>query len=83
MAKIKVHELAKELDKQSKDVLTFLQDKGVDVKAAQSSIEDDAADMVRKHFGAGQAAAPAPAPKTEEAPKAETRAFSAFRKHRR
>ena len=32
MAKIKVHELAKELGIPSKDVLTFLQDKGVEVR---------------------------------------------------
>jgi translation initiation factor IF-2 len=51
MAKIKVHELAKELDKQSKDILNFLQEKGVEAKAPQSSVEDDAADMVRKAFG--------------------------------
>ncbi|MBQ7360561.1 MAG: translation initiation factor IF-2 [Lachnospiraceae bacterium] len=80
MAKIKVHELAKELDKQSKDVLAFLQEKGVDAKAAQSSIEDGDADMVRKHFGASSAKAEAPkaeapkaeAPKVEE-PKAEVK----------
>ena len=72
MAKMKVHELAKELDKQSKDVLAFLQEKGVDVKAAQSSIEDDAVDMVRKHFG-GSAKAETPKTETEkaEAPKAQ------------
>ena len=39
MAKIKVHELAKELDKQSKDILSFLQGKGIEAKAAQSSVE--------------------------------------------
>ena len=73
MAKIKVHELAKELDKQSKDVLAFLQEKGVDAKAAQSSIEDSDADMVRKHFGAGPAKAEAPKAEASkaEAPKAE------------
>lgn len=37
MAKIKVHELAKELEIKSKDVITFLQEKGVDVKAAVAS----------------------------------------------
>ena len=52
MAKIKVHELAKELDKQSKDILSFLQEKGIEAKAANSSIEEDAARMVRKAFGA-------------------------------
>ncbi len=57
MAKIKVHELAKELGIQSKDVLTFLQDKGVDVKAAQSSIEDADVANVRNHFGKSEAKA--------------------------
>lgn len=50
MAKIKVHEIAKELEKQSKDIIAFLQDKGIEVKAAQSSIEDNVADMVREAF---------------------------------
>ena len=52
MAKIKVHELAKELEIKSKDVITFLQEKGVDVKAAQSSIEGDAVEWVKKKFAA-------------------------------
>lgn len=51
MAKIKVHEIAKELEKQSKEVIAFLQDKGIEVKAPQSSLEDEVADMVRKAFG--------------------------------
>ncbi len=53
MAKIKVHELAKELGKQSKDILSFLQEKGTPAKAAQSSVEDDVAQMVRSAFGGG------------------------------
>lgn len=56
MAKIKVHELAKELDKQSKEILSFLQEKGIEAKAAQSSIEEEAAQMVRKAFGKASAA---------------------------
>ena len=71
MAKMKVHELAKELDKQSKDVIAFLQEKGIEVKAAQSSIEDDAVDMVRKAFGGKAAPEAAPAPKADAAPKAD------------
>ncbi len=51
MAKIKVYEIAKELDKQSKDILSFLQKKGIEAKAAQSSIDEGAAEMVRKAFG--------------------------------
>ena len=81
MAKIKVHEIAKELEKQSKEIIAFLQDKGIEVKAAQSSIEEDVAAMVRKAFGAGKAgtetakekeAAPVTAEKQEETRKAET-----------
>ncbi len=51
MAKMRVHELAKELDKQSKELMTFLQGKGIDVKSVSSSIEDDAIALVKKHFG--------------------------------
>ena len=72
MAKIKIHELAKELDKQSKEILAFLQENGVEAKAAQSTIEDDAAAMVRKHFGAAKPVKEAGAAK-EEAPKPETK----------
>lgn len=56
MSKIKVHELAKELEKQSREVIAFLQEKGIEVKAAQSSVEEDAAEMVRKAFGAAKKA---------------------------
>ncbi len=51
MAKMKVHELAKELNIESKQVLAFLQEKGIEAKAAQSSIEDSAIEQVRKAFG--------------------------------
>ncbi|MCM1185788.1 MAG: translation initiation factor IF-2 [Lachnoclostridium sp.] len=51
MAKIKVHELAKELGMPSKDMISFLQEKGVEVKAPQSSVGEDTADMARKAFG--------------------------------
>ena len=52
MAKMKVYELAKELDKQSKEILNFLSDKGIEVKSHMSTIEDDAVDMVKKAFSA-------------------------------
>ncbi|MDE6748446.1 MAG: translation initiation factor IF-2 [Lachnospiraceae bacterium] len=64
MAKMRVHELAKELDKQSKDIIAFLQDKGYEIKAAQSSIEEDAIDLVRQKFGKDKAEN---APKKEKA----------------
>ena len=77
MAKMKVHELAKELEKQSKELIAFLQDKGYEVKAAQSSIEDEAIELVRKEFGSGTAKAAeskseeAKAEPKKEMPKAE------------
>ena len=61
MAKIKIHELAKEFGVQSKEVIAFLQSKGIEAKAAQSAVEDDAAGLVRKYFGSG-----APKPAAEE-----------------
>ncbi len=74
MAKMKVYELAKELDKQSKEIVTFLTDKGVDVKSHMSTIEDDAINMVKAAFGgkaeAPKAEAPAKEEKKAEAPKA-------------
>ena len=51
MAKMKVHELAKELNISSKEVIAFLQEKGIEAKAAQSSIEDSSIEIVRKAFG--------------------------------
>ncbi|MDE6600731.1 MAG: translation initiation factor IF-2 [Lachnospiraceae bacterium] len=60
MAKMKVHELAKEVDRKSKELIDFLQAKGYEVKVAQSSIEDDAIALVRKEFGSsGEGGAPA------------------------
>ena len=83
MAKIKVHELAKELELQSKDILSFLQEKGIEAKAAQSSLEEDAAALVRNSLGHKKAAQPAPAAekeapvKTESAKPAEEKAQEA------
>lgn len=57
MAKMKVHELAKEVDRKSKELIDFLQAKGYEVKVAQSSIEDEAIALVRKEFGSSEKAA--------------------------
>ncbi len=54
MAKIKVHELAKELGKESKDVIAFLEANGIEAKA-MSGIEEDVAATVRSNFGAAKA----------------------------
>ena len=70
MAKMKVHELAKELGINSKDIIETLTNTEYAVKAAQSNVEDAAQEIVRKKFQ--KAAAPAPkAEPVKEAPKAE------------
>ena len=61
MAKMRVHELAKELEIESKSIVEFLKGTEYEVKSAQSGVEDAAQAMVRKNFG-----------KKVEAPKAET-----------
>ncbi|MBP3578316.1 MAG: translation initiation factor IF-2, partial [Lachnospiraceae bacterium] len=60
MAKMKVYELAKELDVQSKDVVAYLIENGSAVKSHASNIEDKEIDMVRGKFG--KKAAPAEKP---------------------
>ncbi|QFJ55694.1 translation initiation factor IF-2 [Pseudobutyrivibrio xylanivorans] len=49
MAKIKVHELAKELGRESKDLITFLEANGIEAKP-QSGVEDDMAAKIRANF---------------------------------
>ncbi len=51
MSKIKVYELAKELDKPSKELVEFLTGKNIEVKSHMSAIEEADADLVRKAFG--------------------------------
>jgi len=68
MAKMKVHELAKELEIQSKDVLAFLQEKGFEVKAAQSSVEDEQIALVKGHFAKAAAVEEKAPVKEEKAP---------------
>ncbi len=48
--KIRIYELAKELDLKSKFVVEFLNDLGADVSNHMSSIDEDIANMLREHF---------------------------------
>ena len=50
MSKIKIYELAKELDKTSKELVEFLNKKDVEAKTHMSTIDEAEADMVRKAF---------------------------------
>ncbi|WP_081667818.1 translation initiation factor IF-2 [Butyrivibrio sp. WCD2001] len=56
MSKIKISELASELGVESKELVAYLQEQGVEAaKRSTSSVEDDDAEKVRKHFGSGKA----------------------------
>ena len=68
MSKIKIYELAKELDKPSKELVEFLNKKDVDAKTHMSTIDEAEADMVRKAFAPKADAAKA-AEEKSEAPK--------------
>ena len=70
MSKIRVHELAKELNKSSKDVIYALKGHGVDVESHMSTISSENADKIRKFFT--QSAAK-PAQKQEAKPAQDNR----------
>ncbi len=53
MTKIRVHELAKELGKSSKDVIAALKMHGVTVESHMSSVADDKAEAIRKYYKNG------------------------------
>lgn len=46
----KVHELAKELDKTSKEIIASLAEKGMEVKSHMSVLSDEQESMVKKAF---------------------------------
>ena len=78
MAKLRVYELAKELDIKPQEVLEALKGTQYEVKTASNGIEDDAQKLVRAKFSGGasgdagmKAKKPEAAPKTDAAPKAE------------
>ncbi len=50
MAKVRVHELAKSLGKDSKEIIEILKKDGVDVKSHMSSVSDEDAQKVRNRF---------------------------------
>ena len=68
MSKIKIYELAKELDKPSKELVEFLNKKDVEAKTHMSTIDEAEADMVRKAF-APKANAEKAEEKKSDAPK--------------
>ena len=52
MAKIKISELASELNREPKEVYTYLQSQGIAAKRSNSSVEQEDADIARRYFSA-------------------------------
>ncbi|MBO5372672.1 MAG: translation initiation factor IF-2 [Lachnospiraceae bacterium] len=50
MAKVRVHELAKELNINSKEIITFLGEKNIEVKNHMSSLEDSSVELIKDKF---------------------------------
>ena len=48
MGKIKIHELAKELNLTSKEVIAKANELGIEAKTHMSAVEDNDADKIRK-----------------------------------
>ena len=65
MAKIRVHELSKQLNISNKDIIDTLGAKGIEIKSHMSNLDDSMVGIIKAKFGAKTA------PKAE-APKAET-----------
>ncbi len=53
MSKIKLHEIAKELGLESKEVVAKAQELGIDVKSHMSAVDDDQAEKIKNSFGKG------------------------------
>ena len=50
MSKLRVHELARELGRQNKEVIEFLKSKGIDVKSHMSMVDELAISIVKDRF---------------------------------
>ena len=50
MSKVRVHELAKELGKSSKDIIYALKGHGIIVESHMSTISTDSAEKIRKFY---------------------------------
>ena len=81
MAKIRVHELAKELEKENKDIIAALQKIGVAVKTHMSNVEEEDAEKLRAMFAPKKASREAAKePDGQKPEQAETAEKSAVKK---
>ena len=78
MAKIRVHELSKQLNISNKDIIDTLGAKGIEIKSHMSNLDDSMVGIIKAKFGAKtapkaeapKAEPPKPAAPKQEAPKA-------------
>lgn len=79
MTKMRVHELAKELGMDNKELADILQKKNVEIKNHMSTIEDNVAEEIRREAAAGGAKSPSGGERTDAkeaaAPKKKNLAF--------
>ena len=54
MGKMKVYELAKKLNKASKDIIAVAEKLGIEVKNHLSSLEDEAIEKIEKNINVGE-----------------------------
>ena len=64
MSKVRVHELAKEIDKTSKEIMDYLKGNGADLKSHMSFLTEQQVEDVKKKFGSAGHNAEAPKKKT-------------------
>ncbi|MCC8150903.1 MAG: translation initiation factor IF-2 N-terminal domain-containing protein, partial [Lachnospiraceae bacterium] len=51
MTKVRVYEIAKELNVSNKEIIDFLSGHNIEAKSHSSSLEDDAVSLIRGHYG--------------------------------
>ena len=66
MSKLRVYELAKELNKTNKEMLAMLKEKGIEVASHMSTLSDEQVDMMKKPAAAKKPAEVQPKKETEE-----------------
>ena len=50
MAKMKVYEIAKEVNKKSKEVISFLNKNGIDITSHMSNVDEKTISLIRKNL---------------------------------
>ena len=68
MAKVRIHELAKEIGVSSKDILSWLKEQNIEAQTHMSAMEDEVVEKVKKAFGKSEVpkAEAVPAPEAGE-----------------